>query len=169
MNGDFEAKYRWSAFRRETSWRIARAVGVALLSAGPVFATPPSRDHLGATFELLSSGPSSEVEIRLLPTEAFDSVTVEAASGVVSLIPACSFNDVVSGGSYVCVINATGTSTDAALTINVVGQRALGVGKPLFVEVSNFTMANPSFVPSPHKGPTTRTPALRSSPGQPPP
>jgi hypothetical protein len=166
MNEHRDATYWWPAFRLETSWRVARAVGIALLGASPVFATPPSNDHLAATFEILSTGPSIDMEIELRPTEPFDTVTVEAASGVASLNPACSFNDVVKGGSYVCRINVAGTSTDAALTINVVGQRALGPAKPSFVEVSNFTMVNPSFVPSKTNTSTMQAPTLISSPGR---
>jgi len=119
-------------------------------------------EHLGASYEVLSRGPTTSIEITLKPTIEFGTVTVEAASGVATLSPPCSFRAVLPGSSYSCVVEVTGTSSDAAFTINVVGQRSSTAGAPLVAEVSHFTMLNPSFVRASKKPAGDRKPTLIS-------
>ncbi len=134
----------------------------ALLISRAGFATPLLDAHLGASFEVLSRGPTTSIEITLKPTTEFGKITVEAASGVATFSPPCSFSAVAAGAAYSCVVEVIGTSGDAAFTINIVGERPGAAGAPLVVEVSHFTLQNPSFV-RPNKAPAgNRKPNLIS-------
>ena len=66
--------------------------------AGVALASPPMHNSMGARFRVVSRGPTSTIEITLSPRAAFDTVTVEAGSGVASLTP-CAFTAVVPAGS----------------------------------------------------------------------
>ena len=144
-----------------TSARIgAGAAALAIAICNAAFARPPTHRELGATFKVLATGPAVTVEIRLKPRASFDTVHVEAGSGVGSLTPPCSFTSVVRGGSYVCRVNVTHAPDRASLTLNVVGERQVDPSKPRIFEVSHFTIANPEFV-APARKPSSRpTPGL---------
>jgi len=127
---------------------VKTAAGVALLVTGVALASPPVHNSLGATFRVVSKGATSIIEIRLKPKAPFDSVRVEAASGVGTLAPPCAFSDVVPGGSYSCQVNVSAKQGAASLTLNLVGEKTVDPEKPRIVEVSHFTLAT-SNVPAP--------------------
>ena len=133
-------------YARHAIWTLTAVVGAALALAGAASATPPARNELGASFRLVSKGPTNVVEIRLRPKAPFDTVAVEAASGVESLTPPCSFSGVVPGGSYVCRVSVSHKATAASLTVNVVGQRRADPAKPPLVEVRHYTIGNAGYV-----------------------
>ncbi len=145
------------------------AVAAALMSAalaGSASATPPTRNDLGSTFKLISTGQTSTIEIRLKPKTSFDSVSVEAASGVGSLTPPCSFAAVVVGGSYVCRVHVTHQPGTPSLTVNVVGERTVDPAKPRVLEVRHFTLASPGFVAPAARKAEQVTPGLKLTPRQ---
>jgi hypothetical protein len=119
---------------------------ILLASAGVASATPPSQNALGTAFKVIAKGHTNIVEISLKPTSSFDTVRVEAASGVESLTPPCAFSSVVVGGSYVCQVHVTQKAGEASLTLNVVGQRTIDPAKPRLVEVDHFTIDNADYV-----------------------
>ena len=120
--------------------------GIAVVVAGLASASPPTHNALGATFRIISKGQTSTIEIRLKPRTSFDTVRVEAASGVGSLTPPCSFTAVVVGGSYACQVSVSHKTGEASLTLNVVGEKTVDPERPRLVEVSHFTLANAGFV-----------------------
>jgi hypothetical protein len=142
----------------------AAAAALALAVCSGASASPPSDRQLGATFEVLAAGQSVTVEIRLKPRASFDSVRVEAGSGVGSLTPPCAFTNVVPGGSYVCRVNVTHAAGAASLTLNVVGELQpspqTSPGRARIFEVSPFTIANPEFVAPAQKRSIRPTPGL---------
>jgi hypothetical protein len=123
--------------------KAAATLSVALASVG--LATPPSLNAMGATFKVISKGQTSTIEIRLRPRTAFDTVRVEAASGVGSLTPPCSFTAVVVGGSYSCQVNVSHKAEASSLTLNVVAERTVDAQTPRLVQVSHFTLANAEY------------------------
>ena len=141
---------------------LAAALAFAVCSGAS--ASPPTHRQLGASFKILSAGRTVTVEIRLEPRASFDTVHVEAGSGVESLSPPCSFTSVVRGGSYVCRVNVTHVSDQASLTLNVVGERRVDPTKPRVFEVSHFTIPNPEFVAPAQKRSSRPTPGLKLTP-----
>ena len=113
-----------------------------LMAAGAL-ASPPVQNSMGANFRVISQGATSTIEVYLKPQASFDSVRVEAASGVGSLTPACAFSAVVPGGSYSCQVHVSAAEGAAALTLNVVGERTVDPQKPRLVEVRHFTLNVP--------------------------
>ena len=95
----------------------------------------------------MKSGPTTTVEIRMTPRRDFDAVAVEAASGVASLAPSCGFANVrlVAGGTYACRVEVTGKASEAAMTLNVFGRRALSGGSVPVTEVHHFSGKNTGF------------------------
>ena len=128
---------------------VTTSAGLALLAAGAAVASPPTHNSLGATFKVVSKGAISTIEIRLSPKAAFDSVRVEAASGIGSLSPACAFSDVVAGGAYSCQVNVSAAEGAGSLTLNVVGERTVDPQRPRVVEVGHFTLATDGAVAAP--------------------
>ncbi len=152
---------------RAQNFLTVASLSVAL--AGVAAATPPTHNAMGATFKVLSVGQTSTIEIRLKPKASFDTVRVEAASGVGSLTPPCSFTAVVVGGSYVCQVSVSHKAGEPSLTLNVVGENTLDKAMPRLVEVSHFTLANSGYVaPAPaHKTQLNKaTPSLTLTPSQ---
>lgn len=136
---------RASVTRLLASW-IGAGMGVAL-AIGTATASVPTSNELGVRFKVLKAGPTATIEIRMTPRRDFDSVTVEAASGVASLIPSCGFTNltVVAGGSYVCKVEVTGKPAEAAMTLNVIARRAVAGGTVPVVEVHHLTVKNSAF------------------------
>jgi hypothetical protein len=120
---------------------------LAALAVGAATASVPTSNDLGVRFKVLKSGPTTTVEIRMTPRRDFDSVTVEAASGVASLAPTCGFANVrvVAGGSYLCRVDVTGKSSEAAMTLNVVARRAVPGGTVPVTEVHHLSVKNSGF------------------------
>jgi len=123
---------------------LKAAARIALVAAGAALASPPAQNGLGAHFRIVSTGTSSVVEIRLQPKAAFDSVRVEAASGVATLTPPCEFAGVSAGARYSCRVNLSARQGAAAMTLNLVGERTVDPDRPRVVEVSHFTLATGS-------------------------
>ena len=165
MNGTFNVIGKSSLSAAKTVRRFVAGIGCAVSFIAVGMASPPTPNTLRATFRVVSSGPSSTVEIKLNPTEAFDTVRVEAASGVGTLTPPCSFAAVVAGGSYVCRVSVSNKAGEASLTLNVVGLRTVDPAKPRLVEVSHFTLPNAAFVSPAVKKSNKPTPGLMSTPG----
>ncbi len=126
---------------------------LSVVLASVAWASPPTHNAMGATFKVISKGQTSTIEITLNPRASFDTIRVEAASGVESLTPPCSFTTVVVGGSYSCEVSVSQMRGEASLTLNVVGEKTLDSERPRLVEVSHFTLANAGYVaPAPtHK------------------
>ena len=114
---------------------VATALPIALL------ASPPQPNELGTVFTVIAKGATSTIEITLSPKAAFESVRVEAASGVGSVTPPCAFAKVEAGGSYSCRVNVTPKTGESALTLNVVGEKPAEAGRARVVEVTHFTLA----------------------------
>lgn len=132
---------------------LAHALATAVflsLASGVVSASVATSNELGIQFKVVTSGPTVTVEIRMTPRRNFDSVTVEAASGVASLTPSCGFSNVavVAGGSYVCRVDVTSKPSDAAMTLNVVARRAASAGGLPEMEIHHISIKNSAFVPS---------------------
>jgi len=125
---------------------MAAALSVAL-ALGEAHASVPTSNELGVQFKVLKSGPTITVEIRLTPRRDFDSVTVEAASGVATLTPPCAFKNVTAtgGGPYVCRVAVTGKASEAAMTLNVVARRAVPGGTVPVMDMHHFSIKNPAF------------------------
>jgi hypothetical protein len=121
-----------------------------LLAIGVATASQPMSNDLGVRFKVLKSGPTASVEIRIAPKRDFESVTIEAASGVATLSPSCAFANmkVVAGGSYACRVDVTGKASEPAMTLNVVARRAVSGGAVPVTEVHHLSVRNPSFAPS---------------------
>ena len=145
---------------------LLKAAAISVVLASVALATPPTHNALGATFKVISRGPTSIIEIRLKPRTSFDTVRVEAASGVGSLTPPCSFTEVVAGGSYACQVSVSHKTAEASLTLNVVGEKTVDSRKPRLVEVSHFTLANAAFVTPAVKRTNKPTPSLILTPAQ---
>ncbi len=147
-----------SALRRQTSGNTFRrrldpwmGAGLSLLMAiGAATASEPMSNDLGVQFKVLKMGPTASVEIRMTPRRDFDSVTVEAASGVASLSPPCAFTRVIAGagGSYVCRMDVTGKPSEAAMTLNVLARRAVPGGTVPVMEVHHLSVRNSAFTRS---------------------
>jgi hypothetical protein len=120
---------------------VTSAAGLLLTAAA--LASPPMQNSMGAKFKVISKGATSTIEIRLEPQAGFDTVRVEAASGVGSLTPSCAFSAVVPGGSYSCQVHVSAAEGAAALTLNVVAEKTLDPRKPRLVEVRHFTLDVP--------------------------
>jgi len=146
MSGTFDLNGAGRFFVAKTIRQFVAGAGCALLFVAVGLASPPSRNTLGATFRVITSGPSSIVEITLRPSAAWDTVRVEAASGVGALTPPCSFSAVAAGGSYACRVSVSHKAGEASLTLNVVGLRAVDPAKPRLVEISHFTLPNAAFI-----------------------
>jgi len=127
------------------SW-VAAALSVAL-ALGVAHGSVPTSNELGVHFKVVKSGPTTTVEIRMTPRRDFDSVTVEAASGVASLTPPCGFKNVTAAAAtpYVCRVDVTGKSMEAAMTLNVVARRAVPGGTVPVMEMHHFSIKNPAF------------------------
>ncbi len=145
---------------------LKAAAGISVVLASVALATPPTHNALGATFKVISRGQTSTIEIRLKPRTSFDTVRVEAASGVGSLTPPCSFTAVVVGGSYACQVSVSHRIGEASLTLNVVGEKTVDPERPRLVEVSHFTLANAAFVTPAVKRLHKPTPSLILTPAQ---
>ena len=128
-----------------TSW-MAAALSVAL-ALSDAHASVPTSNELGVHFKVLKSGPTTTVEIRMTPRRDFDSVTVEAASGVASLTPPCGFKNVTAAGGkhYSCRVDVTGKSTEAAMTLNVVARRAVPGGLVPVTEMHHLSIKNSTY------------------------
>jgi hypothetical protein len=127
--------------------RTIAAMLLTLTLAAGATASPPLHDDLGLSHKVISVNPLT-VEITLRPKRLFDSVAVEAASGVATLTPACAFSAVTEGGSYSCRFELTGNSTDAAMTVNVVAQHLASANAQALVEVHHLTFRNPAYLHS---------------------
>ena len=129
------------------------ACAAALLAINVAVATVPNSNELGVKFKVLKASPTVTVEIRMTPRRDFDSVTVEAASGVATLVQSCAFSNlaVAAGHSYVCQVDLTGKPTAAAMTLNLIGRRAVPGGVVPVMEVHHLSVKNPSFAPSTRK------------------
>jgi hypothetical protein len=149
---------------------LIAATGMSIFLASVAWATPPTHNAMGATLKVISKGQTSTIEIRLKPRTSFDTVRVEAASGVGSLTPPCSFTAVVVGGSYACQVSVSHKTGEASLTLNVVGEKTVDPERPRLVEVSHFTLANPGFVATTtnhlEKRPSKPAPSLTLTPPQ---
>jgi hypothetical protein len=121
-----------------------------MLSVGTALASVPTSDELAIRFKVLKSGPTSTVEIRISPRSDFDSVAVEAASGVASMTPPCAFTKgkVTAGESYVCRMELAGKPSDAAMTINVIARRTVPGGLLPVLEVHHLSVKNSAFARS---------------------
>jgi hypothetical protein len=138
---------------------VATALPIALL------ASPPQPNELGTAFTVIAKGATSTIEITLNPKAAFESVRVEAASGVGSVTPPCAFAKVEAGGSYSCRVNVTPKTGESALTLNVVGEKPAEAGKARVVEVTHFTLATGNAATA-HPASRAPTPGLTLTPGQ---
>jgi hypothetical protein len=125
---------------------MATGIFVLLVSAA-ASASVPSSNELGVRFKVLRNGATVSVEIRLTPRRDFDSVAVEAGSGVASLAPSCAFTNVGVGvgGSYVCQLDVTGKPSAAAMTLNVIARRAVPGGTVPVMEVHHLSLRNTAF------------------------
>lgn len=119
---------------------------LSILLAGSATASTATRNQLGYAHKIINSGATMTVEIRLKPKRSFDTVSVEAGSGVASLSPDCSFTGLTAGGSYVCRFDVTGKSTDAAMTINIVAESRPTPHALVETEVHHLTLSNSGFV-----------------------
>jgi len=140
------------------------AATLSFASIGPTAASPATSNSLGAAFVVIAKGTTSTVEITLHPSAPFDTVKVEAGSGVSVLSPPCAFSRVVAGGHYVCRVNVTQDARQASLTLNVVGEKTLDPANPPIIEVSHFTISNDSFVAPAAVKPRTMGPAMTRTP-----
>jgi hypothetical protein len=124
-----------------------------LLATSAAMASVPNSNQLGVKFKVLKAGPNVTVEIRMMPRRDFDSVTVEAASGVAALTTTCAFTNVAvaAGGTYVCQVNFTGKPTAAAMTFNVIAHREVPGGGVPVMEVHHLSVKNSGFVSSARK------------------
>ncbi|HWS68813.1 MAG TPA: hypothetical protein VN325_39080 [Steroidobacteraceae bacterium] len=127
--------------------RIALSLSSILL-AGSAIASPPTHNQLGYAHKIIRSGATMTVEITLKPKRSFDSVSVQAGSGVASISPDCSFIGVTVGGSYVCRFDVTGKPTDAAMTVNIVAESTPAPHALVHAEIHHLTMPNSTFVRS---------------------
>jgi hypothetical protein len=77
-------------------------------------------------------------------------LTVEAASGVASLTPSCSFSGaaVAAGASSVCRVDVVGKPNEAAMTLNVVARRRVPGGAVPVMEVHHLSIKNSGFATS---------------------
>ena len=118
-----------------------------LLSISAALGSVPTSNELGIRFKVLNSGPTSTVEIRVAPRRDFDSVSVEAASGVASMTAPCGFTKgkLIAGGSYVCRVQIAGKPSEAAMTINVVARREVLGGPVPVMEVHHLSVKNSAF------------------------
>ena len=144
------------------------SLGLGVVVAATAWATPPSRNSVGVTFNVVSLSTTSTVEIRLKPKAAFEVVSVEGGSGVLSMNSSCSFRSVVPGGSYVCRVDVTQKPSEASQTISVVARNSADPGKPAVVEVNHLTLLNASYERPKIGVKAARKALLRSSPGTPP-
>jgi hypothetical protein len=119
--------------------------GIFFLSIG--LATVPVSNELGLSMKVLKGGATSTVELKFQPKRSFDSVTIEAASGVASLNSSCAFahSGVIAGHSYTCQVDVSGKSSDAAMTVNVIGRRAVPGGVVPETEMHNLSIRNSGF------------------------
>jgi len=124
-----------------------RTIGGALLAlafgAGAA-ASPPSHDELGFSHKVISASPLT-VEITLRPKRLFDSVAVEAGSGVAAVAPGCAFSAVTEGGIYVCRFELTGNSADPAMTVNIIAQHLPAANAQALLEIHHLTFKNPAY------------------------
>ena len=134
--------------RTRPRW-LAAATTLAVLCGASAGASPPTRNELGARFALVTHGSAKVIDIRLLPTTAFDTVHVEAGSGAASVAPACVFTSVSAGTAYHCQVTAVHQGGVATLSIKVVGEKAPDPDKPKVFEISHFTVPNEAYVPPP--------------------
>ena len=125
--------------------RIALSL-LSMLTVGSAIASPPTHNQLGYAHKIVSSGATMTVEITLKPKRSFDSVSVQAGSGVASISPDCSFTGVTVGGSYVCRFDVTGKPTDAAMTVNIVAESTPVPHALVHAEVHHLTLTNSAFV-----------------------
>ncbi len=134
---------------RRLAWQMATGLAV-LLVIGAAGASVPTSNELGVRFKVLRTGATSSIEIRMSPRRDFESVVVEAASGVESLSPSCAFANakVVAGGSYVCQVVLTGVPSAAAMTLNVIARRMVPGGTVPVMEVHHLSVKNAAFAPS---------------------
>jgi hypothetical protein len=124
------------------------ATGICVLFAvGAASASVPSSNELGVRFKILRTGATATIEIRMTPRRDFDTVAVEAGSGVASLTPPCAFTDVRAGGggTYVCQLDVTGKPSEAAMTLNVIARRAVPGGSVPVMEVHHLSLKNTAF------------------------
>lgn len=145
MMSAFPSPIRFVRDKRAPPFRVAGVVSF-LLAIGTASALVPTSNELGIHFKVVASAPAVTVEISLRPRRDFDSVSIEAASGVASMTPPCTFSAVVAGGSYVCRVDVTGKSSDAAMTLNIVGTRATAGGGLPETEIHHLSVKNTSFV-----------------------
>ena len=119
----------------------------ALLAVGGAGASVPTSNELGVRFKVLRAGTTASIEIRLTPRRDFESVSVEAASGVESLTHSCTFSNakVAAGGSYVCEVPLTGMPSEAAMTLNVIARRTVPGGTVPVMEVHHLSVKNAAF------------------------
>ena len=132
---------------RPVAWRCAALASLSL-AIGTASASVPVSNELGIRFKVITPGPTATVEIRLKPRREFDSVRIEAASGVASLTPPCTFANVVPGGSYGCRVEVAGLPSEPAMTLNVVASHTSPGGGLPETEIHHLSVKNASFVPS---------------------
>jgi hypothetical protein len=131
-----------NAYMRKITFGL---LSVSMLLAAGAPASTATHNQLGYAHKIIAGGTTMTVEIRLKPKRSFDSVTVEAGSGVASLSPDCSFSALTAGGSYVCRFDVTGKSTDAAMTINIVAESRPSPHALVETEVHHLTITNSGF------------------------
>ena len=130
---------------RPGAWRGAALASLSL-AIGTASASVPVSNELGIRFRVITAGPPATVEIRLKPRREFDSVRIEAASGVAALTPPCTFADVVPGGSYACRVEVAGVPSEPAMTLNVVATHASPGGGLPETEIHHLSVKNASFL-----------------------
>jgi hypothetical protein len=145
--------------------RIALSLSSILL-AGSAIASPPTHNQLGYAHKIIRSGATMTVtvEITLKPKRSFDSVSVQAGSGVASISPDCSFIGVTVGGSYACRFDVTGKPTDAAMTVNIVAESTPAPHALVHTEVHHLTVPNSAFVHSAAAAATSKHTLISSRP-----
>ncbi|MBS0373560.1 MAG: hypothetical protein JSR73_03200 [Proteobacteria bacterium] len=127
--------------------KLAPVLAAAVLVAvGPAQASTPTRDRVHAAFQVVSRGQHNVIDVVIRPTDAFENVHLEAGSGVAGLTGVCSFPSVVAGASYHCRIEVDHVAGTPALTLKVVGERAMAAGGAARVaDISRFSLPNPDY------------------------
>jgi hypothetical protein len=167
MRSGLETRLLWPLTR---GVRLACArIGIAVaLTVGTAIASLPESNQLGVRFKILRAGSPATIEIRLTPHRNFDSVSIEAASGVATLTPTCVFSSVaiVAGGSYICRVDIVGKRSDAAMTLNVVARRASPGSTVPVTEVHHLSVKNSSFATQQKNAPASHHDVVAPAPEQ---
>jgi len=139
------------------------AILMLLLGWAAAYASTPTTNDVGFSYKILSSGPPVTVEIRLKPRHSYESVAVEAGSGVATMTP-CAFSTVLASHSYVCRVTVTGKPGDAAMTLNLVARHTVAGGALPETEIHHISVTNAAYVPPAKGKAVSNKPTLTSSP-----